>query len=275
MAAETLRSTDPEPMVRVRDLVKEFATPDGGIVRALDGLSFDVRPGEFVAVTGQSGCGKTTLLRVLLGLVPATSGRLEVAGRPVEGCAHQRAMVFQNAELLPWRSALGNVEMGLETKGVPRDERRRIARRTLDMVGLAGVETRRPDQLSGGMKQRVGLARALAVDPDLLLMDEPFGALDAHTKETLQAELIRLHEEMRKTILFVTHDLDEAVLLSDRVLVLSPVGRLAEIVAIPIPRRRLDPERIRATPLFAEKRYLIWQTMKRLEDEARATRVPA
>jgi NitT/TauT family transport system ATP-binding protein len=275
MAAEPLRSTNPDPMVRVCDLVKEFVAPEGEIVRALDDISFDVAPGEFVAVTGQSGCGKTTLLRVLLGLVPATAGRLEVAGRAVQGCAHQRAMVFQNAELLPWRSALGNVEMGLETKGVPRDERRRIAWRTLDIVGLAGVETRRPDQLSGGMKQRVGLARALAVDPDLLLMDEPFGALDAHTKEALQAELIRLHEQMRKTILFVTHDLDEAVLLSDRVLVLSPTGRLAEIVEIPIARRRLDPERIRATPLFAERRYHIWQTMKRLENEARATKVPA
>src|SRR3546814_5421712 len=125
-------------------------------------------------------------------------------------------MVFQHAELLPWRSALGNAELGLETMGVPKAERREIARRSLRLVGLADAEGRRPDQLSGGMKQRVGLARALAVDPDVLLMDEPFGALDAHTREGLQAELIRLHEEVRKTIIFVTHDLDEAVLLADR-----------------------------------------------------------
>jgi NitT/TauT family transport system ATP-binding protein len=137
------------------------------------------------------------------------------------------------------------------------------------VVGLAGADARRPDQLSGGMRQRVGLARALAVEPDLLLMDEPFGALDAHTREALQAELIRLHEEMRKTVVFVTHDLDEAVLLADRVMVMSPVGRLAEVVDIPIPRRRSDPQRIRTTPLFAEKRYHIWQTMKRVESETR------
>jgi len=259
-----------EPMVRVRDLVKEFETPEGHAIRAIDCVSFDVAPGEFVSVTGQSGCGKTTLLRLLIGLVPASAGRIEVAGEGVRGCAHNRAMVFQNAELLPWRSALGNVEMGLETKGIARDERRRAARHYLGVVGLAGAEARRPDQLSGGMRQRVGLARALAVDPDLLLMDEPFGALDAHTREALQAELIRLHEEMRKTVVFVTHDLDEAVLLSDRVLVLSPVGRLAEVVDIPIPRRRLDPQRLRATPAFGELRYQVWQTMKRLEGETRA-----
>ena len=257
------------PMVRVRNLMKEFVAPEGGLFRAVDDVSFDIAPGEFVALTGQSGCGKTTLLRMLLGLVPASSGLLEASGRAVKGCDHKRAMVFQQAELLPWRSALANVELGLETKGVPRDERRRIARQCLELVGLAGAELRRPDQLSGGMRQRVGLARALAVDPDLLLMDEPFGALDAHTREGLQDELIHLHEEMKKTVVFVTHDLDEAVLLADRVLIMSPAGRMAEMIEIPIPRRRSDPERIRATPQFAELRYHIWQTMKRLESETR------
>jgi NitT/TauT family transport system ATP-binding protein len=240
-------------MVRARDVGREFASPDGGVVRAVDGVSFDIAAGEFVAITGQSGCGKTTLLRMLLGLMPRTSGELEASGRPVLGCDHKRAMVFQNAELLPWRSALANVELGLETKGVPAAERKRIARRYLELVGLSGAEARRPDQLSGGMRQRVGLARALAVDPDLLLMDEPF----------------RLHEQMRKTVVFVTHDLDEAVLLADRVFVMSPAGRLAEIVAIPIPRPRSDPELIRTTPLFTEKRYHIWQTMRRLEMASR------
>ena len=259
-----------EPIVRVRDLVQEFEQPDGSAVRILDRITFDVAPGEFVALTGQSGCGKTTLLRLLLGLNAATAGLLEAAGQPIRGCDHRRAMVFQHAELLPWRSAIGNVALGLETKGVARHEREQIARRYLELVGLGAAGTRRPDQLSGGMRQRVGLARALAVDPDVLLMDEPFGALDAHTRESLQAELIRLHEQVRKTVIFVTHDLDEAVLLADRVMVLSPRGRLAEIVAIPIPRPRSDPELIRTTPLFVEKRYHIWKLMQRLEAEALA-----
>ena len=258
-----------EPMVRARDVVREFDAPDGARVRAVNGVSFEIAAGEFIAITGQSGCGKTTLLRILLGLMSKTSGVLEVSGRAVQGCDHKRAMVFQNAELLPWRSALGNVELGLETKRVAAKERKAIARHYLELVGLSGAELRRPDQLSGGMRQRVGLARALAVDPDLLLMDEPFGALDAHTREGLQAELIRLHEEMKKTVVFVTHDLDEAVLLADRVFVMSPWGELAEIVEIPIPRPRNDPELLRTTPLFIDKRYHIWQTMKRLEAEGR------
>jgi NitT/TauT family transport system ATP-binding protein len=252
-------------MVRARDVVRDFITPEGDTVRAVNRVSFDIAPGEFIAITGQSGCGKTTLLRILLGLMSKSSGELEVSGLPVRGCDHKRAMVFQNAELLPWRGALANVELGLETKGVPAAERKRIARRYLELVGLTGAESRRPDQLSGGMRQRVGLARALAVDPDLLLMDEPFGALDAHTRESLQGELIRLHEEMKKTVVFVTHDLDEAVLLADRVFVMSPWGELAEIVEISIPRPRSDPGLIRTTTLFADKRYHIWQTMKRLE----------
>lgn len=267
---------DGGPILRVRDVVYVVETPEGASLRILNGITFDVARGEFIALTGQSGCGKTTLLRLLLGIGTATSGVMESAGKPIDGCDHHRTMVFQNAELLPWRSALDNVALGLETKGVARKERQEIARRYLDLVGLGAAEARRPDQLSGGMKQRVGLARALAVNPDLLLMDEPFGALDAHTRESLQAELIRLHEQMKKTIIFVTHDLDEAVLLADRVMVLSPRGQLAEIVDIPIPRPRNDPELIRTTPLFGEKRYHIWKLMMRLESEAAAAvRVPA
>jgi NitT/TauT family transport system ATP-binding protein len=263
------------PMVQARHLTKDVVSPEGAELRILDGLSFTIAPGEFIALTGQSGCGKTTLLRILLGLDTATSGQLEAAGKPVRGCDHKRAMVFQHAELLPWRTALRNVEMGLETKGVPAAKRRDVAEHYLALVGLSDAAARRPDQLSGGMRQRVGLARALAVDPDVLLMDEPFGALDAHTREGLQAELIRLHEKVRKTIVFVTHDLDEAVLLADRVFVLSPAGRLAEIVEVPIPRPRADPQLIRTTREFGELRYKVWTTMKELETEARSAVRPS
>jgi NitT/TauT family transport system ATP-binding protein len=259
------------PMVKAVHLQKDVMLSEGTALRILNDLSFEVAASEFIALVGQSGCGKTTLLRVLLGIVPVTSGVIEVAGRQVRGCAHNRAMVFQNAELLPWRSALRNVEMGLETKGVPAKQRHAIAEHYLNLVGLSCAADRRPDQLSGGMRQRVGLARALAVDPDLLLMDEPFGAVDAHTREALQAELIRLHEQMRKTVVFVTHDLDEAVLLADRIFVLSPAGRLAAIIKIPIARPRSDPELIRSSPDFGELRYRVWATMRQIQNETRSS----
>jgi len=258
-------TTGSRQLMQVRNLCKDYPGKDGSTRRILNDISFDVTAGEFIVLTGQSGCGKTTLLRILMGLMGATSGTLEASGKPIRGCDSKRAMVFQNAELLPWRSALRNVELGLETQGVPQAERERIARRQLELVGLTAAANKRPDELSGGMRQRVGLARALAVDPDILLMDEPFGALDAHTRETLQNELLRLQAEMRKTVIFVTHDLDEAVLLGDRVFVLSPIGTLADIIDVPLPRPRLEPELLRTTKEFAETRYRIWQSMKRLE----------
>ncbi len=260
--------------VRARGLTKQFQVEAPGrdrTVRALDAVSFDVHEGEFVALTGRSGCGKTTTLRIIMGLEQASSGTVEVGGRRVERCGHDRGMVFQHAELLPWRSALANVEFGLEVKGVAADERRRIAMRCLERVGLGQSVDRRPDQLSGGMKQRVGLARALAIDPDVLLMDEPFGALDAQTRESMQAELIGLHEQTRKTVIFVTHDLDEAVLLADRVFVFTPHGRLHETVDIRIPRPRGDPVAIRGAEEFQGKRYHIWSSLKALDDHAART----
>jgi NitT/TauT family transport system ATP-binding protein len=256
------------PLIHAHSVCKEFGKGDSRL-RILDEISFDVRPGEFIILTGQSGCGKTTLLRILMGLMRQSSGTIEVGGKAVRGCDSKRAMVFQNSELLPWRSALRNVELGLETQGVPRARRLEVAREKLALVGLEGAEHKRPDELSGGMRQRVGLARALAVDPDVLLMDEPFGALDAHTRESLQNELLRLQAEMQKTVIFVTHDLDEAVLLGDRVIVLSPIGTLAEIIDIPLPRPRLEPELLRTTKEFADTRYKIWQSMKRLENLTR------
>ncbi|MGE0626248.1 MAG: ABC transporter ATP-binding protein [Hyphomicrobiaceae bacterium] len=251
--------------VSVRDLAKQFPIKVGGrarIVHALNGVSFDVADGEFIALTGRSGCGKTTTLRIVLGLEQATEGTVKVGGRLVTGCGYDRGMVFQHAELLPWRTAVENVEFGLEVKGIAKAERRRIALQALELVGLGDSVDRRPDQLSGGMKQRVGLARALAIDPEVLLMDEPFGALDAQIREDMQVELIRLHEQTRKTVIFVTHDLDEAVLLADRVFVFSPKGVIEEIVNIDIPRPRTDAVAIRGSEEFQKKRYHIWRLLK-------------
>ena len=207
-------------------------------VQALDRVSFTVRDGEIVALIGPSGCGKTTALRVAMGLDPANSGRVTVDGREVRGCGHDRGMVFQHAELLPWMNAMQNVMFGLEMKGVRGKQLRETAEKYLDLVGLGNSKNRRPHQLSGGMKQRVGIARALAIDPKVLLMDEPFGALDAQTRETLQVELLEIHARTKKTILFVTHDLDEAVRLGDRIAIMRDghivqVGTREEIILHP------------------------------------------
>src|SRR5215211_3724343 len=203
-------------------------------VQALSHVNFTVDDGEIVALIGPSGCGKTTALRVAMGLETASGGKVVVDGREVRGCGFDRGMVFQFAELLPWLSAMQNVMFGLEMKGMRGAELRDTATRYLELVGLSDSLNRRPHQLSGGMKQRVGIARALAVDPKVLLMDEPFGALDAQTRETMQAELIDIHARTKKTILFVTHDLDEAVLLSDRVVVMQH-GSVHEIMHVPLP----------------------------------------
>jgi NitT/TauT family transport system ATP-binding protein len=260
------------PKVRVRSLTKKYQVGSGRgmqVVHALNGVSFDVAEGEFVALTGRSGCGKTTSLRIILGLEEQTSGTVEIAGREVNGCGYDRGMVFQHAELLPWRTAIENVEFGLELKGMPKSERRAIAFNMLDLVGLKHSANRRPHQLSGGMKQRVGLARALSTDPDVLLMDEPFGALDAQIREEMQTEVIRLHEKTGKTVIFVTHDLDEAVLLSDRIMVFSPQGRIHEVVDVNIPRPRSDPVAIRGSEEFQNKRYHIWRLLKLTDAPAR------
>ena len=229
-------------------------------VQALDRVSFAVRDGEIVALIGPSGCGKTTVLRVAMGLDPANSGRVTVDGREVRGCGHDRGMVFQHAELLPWMNAMQNVMFGLEMKGVRGKQLRETAERYLDLVGLGNSKNRRPHQLSGGMKQRVGIARALAIDPKVLLMDEPFGALDAQTRETLQVELLEIHARTKKTILFVTHDLDEAVLIADRIVVMQS-GRVDDIVEVPLSRPRGDLSIVRGLPEFNEVRYKIWRML--------------
>src|SRR6266853_565283 len=234
-------------------------------VQALSRVSFTVQDGEIVALIGPSGCGKTTALRIAMGLESASAGRVTVDGRELKGCGHDRGMVFQHAELLPWLSAMQNVMFGLEMKGMRGAELRDTATRYLDLVGLGDSRDRRPHQLSGGMKQRVGIARALAIDPKVLLMDEPFGALDAQTRETMQDELMRLHERTRKTILFVTHDLDEAVLVADRIAVMRE-GRVQEMMDVPLPRPRGDLGIARGTKEFADTRYRVWKALHEPDD---------
>jgi len=249
--------------VSFHDVSKRFTLRvDGEVhhVQALDRVSFTVKDGEIVALIGPSGCGKTTALRVAMGLDPSNGGRVTVDGREISGCGHDRGMVFQHAELLPWLSALQNVMFGLEMKGIRGAQLRDTAEKYLQLVGLKDSQNRRPHQLSGGMKQRVGIARALAIDPKVLLMDEPFGALDAQTRETMQAELLDIHDRTGKTILFVTHDLDEAVIIADRIVVMKN-GRVQEIMNVPLKRPRPDLGLVRGMSEFAETRYKVWRAL--------------
>ncbi|MCI2417402.1 ABC transporter ATP-binding protein [Saccharopolyspora sp. K220] len=237
-------------------------------VDALSDVSFEVAAGEIVALTGHSGCGKTTLLRIIMGLETATSGTVTVGGRPVDGCDPKCGIVFQHAELLPWRTARGNVEFGLQARGMGRAERREVADRCLELVGLSHAADRRPDELSGGMRQRVGIARALAIDPELLLMDEPFSALDAQTRETMQAELLDIQERTGKTIIFVSHDLDESVLLADRVVAMLPnPGRVQEVLDTSLDRS-LPIEQRRGSTRFMQRRHELYQLIHGKRDLA-------
>jgi NitT/TauT family transport system ATP-binding protein len=234
---------------------------------ALDDVNFIVGRGEFVTIVGPSGCGKSTLLMLVAALLPPSSGTIRLNGRAMTAPGSDRALVFQDFALLPWRNVLRNVELGLELKGMTLDKRRALARRYIAMVGLRKFERHYPHQLSGGMRQRVGIARALSVEPEILLMDEPFGALDAQIRQVMGEELLRIWERDRKTILFVTHDIDEAIYLADRVIVMSASpGRVIREIAIALPRpRRLD---IRNTPAFAVHRQAIWDL---LEEQVRSS----
>jgi NitT/TauT family transport system ATP-binding protein len=244
-----------------RNVNLTFRPPNRGPVRALQNFDIDVREGEFLSIVGPSGCGKSTFLNVLLGLLKPDSGDLRMHGKPITGPGTDRAMVFQEFGLLPWRTVQHNIELGLELKGMANDARRTISEPLIEMVGLTGFEGHYPHELSGGMKQRVGLARALATDPDVLLMDEPFAALDAQTRDLMQIELLRIWNAARKTVLFVTHQIDEAIYLSDRVVVMTKrPGRAKKIFAIALPRPR-DYE-MRVTPEFNELKLEIWNQLK-------------
>jgi NitT/TauT family transport system ATP-binding protein len=228
---------------------------------ALAGISLEIDSGEFVVIVGPSGCGKSTLLDLLGGLSEPDIGRILIDGEPVRGPGRDRGIIFQQYALLPWRTALGNVEFGLEATGVPRAERAGRARDFLDLVGLAEFADRHPHELSGGMKQRVAIARSLAYDPDILLMDEPFAALDAQTRESLQDELLRIWQRTGKTILFITHSIDEAVYLGQRVAVLtSRPGRIKSVIDIDLPHRD-EADDVRSTTEFARYRHEIWDLL--------------
>ncbi len=224
--------------LEIDGLRKVFKTDDDEVV-AIDDFSINVKKGELVSLLGPSGCGKTTILRLIAGLIEPSGGKMRVAGNLVSGPGSDRGMVFQEFALFPWRSVRKNIEFGLELSGVPKAERKSRANEYLEMVGLERFADSRIHELSGGMKQRVGIARALANDPEVLLMDEPFGALDAQTRNIMQKELLKIIEKTDKTILFVTHSVDEAVFLSDRIVLLTKrPGRIKEIIDVPWPRPR-------------------------------------
>jgi NitT/TauT family transport system ATP-binding protein len=225
--------------IRLERATRRYRDRSGGVREALSEISLEIEAGEFVCLLGPSGCGKTTLLNLVAGFDRPTAGRILVHGREVAAPDPSRMCIFQSYALYPWRSVLGNIEYGLEVRGVPRAERQRVAAEYLRLVGLEGFASHHPHQLSGGMQQRVALARALAVDPEILLMDEPFGALDALTRMRLQDEIARIALQRTKTILFVTHDVEESVFLADRIVVMAPSpGRVQRIFPVRLKRPR-------------------------------------
>jgi NitT/TauT family transport system ATP-binding protein len=257
------------PKIAIRDVAKSFPTPDGERYQALGSVSFDVLPGEFVSVVGPSGCGKSTLLRLVAGLAAPDAGELLVDGRPVHGVDRRLGFVFQQDALLSWRTVYENVALGLRIRKLPQAEVRERVSEWLVRVGLRGFERYYPARLSGGMRKRVAIAQTLCYEPDVILMDEPFAHLDVQTRYYVEEDLMRLCVDGQRTILFVTHDLDEAIGLSDRVVVLSagPSSRVrtTERVEIPRPRNLLE---VRADPRFAALSRHLWQQL--FEEVSRA-----
>jgi len=233
-----------------------------GSVVAFRNVDLQIRNQEVLCVVGPSGCGKTTLLRCIGGLLAPSSGQVLIDGQAVDCPREGVAIVFQHFGLLPWKSVVDNVAFGLRIAGTPREVITQRLDHYIQLVGLAGFETHYPYQLSGGMQQRVGLARALAIDPEILLMDEPFASVDAQTREVLQEELLQLHERERKTMIFITHSIDEAIILGDRVAVMaSRPGRIKEILTVDFARPR-DPAAVRAQSRYTELRNHIWEELR-------------
>lgn len=238
---------------------------------ALSNINLDIKNGEFFTIVGPSGRGKSTLLDLLAGLSEPTSGELLIDNQPVRGTGLNRGIVFQQYALFPWKTALGNIEFGLEAKGVAKKERNDIAKEYLSLVGLSRFAKHYPHELSGGMKQRVAIARSLAYDPEILLMDEPFAALDAQTRDSLQIELLGIWEKTKKTIIFIAHGIDEAVFLGQRVAIMtSRPGKIKQILDIPFTIHNRD-EHLRSHPQYAELREKVWSHLRQEVMKAQAT----
>lgn len=254
-------------IIEAQHVGKTYRAERGKELTVLRDISFTLHEGEIVAILGRSGAGKSTFLRILAGLVPASSGTVTYRGTDITGPNPGVGLVFQTFALMPWLTVQANVELGLEARGVPREERRRAALQAIDAIGLDGFENAYPKELSGGMRQRVGIARALAVSPDLLLMDEPFSALDAQTRIIMQEELVSLWEKTKLTTLYVTHNIEEAVMLADRVILLSRrPGKVKDILEISIPRAdREKPEHSAEIAGFIRR---IWEHISRDAKEA-------
>jgi NitT/TauT family transport system ATP-binding protein len=249
-----------------------YRPPRGRAVLALDRVSLEVQNREFIALLGPSGCGKSTLLYLIGGFLPAETGAIRVDGNPVAGPGPDRGIVFQHFALFPWKTVRGNILYGLERQGMPREEREKRALDFIELVGLSGFEDSFPSQLSGGMRQRCAIARTLAFDPKILLMDEPFGALDAQTRGLMQSELLRIWQRTPKTVIFVTHDVQEAVYLADRVAVMSArPGRIKTIVDTKFDKT--DPH-VHKAKAFVEKVDEIWDLVKDEALKAQGVRAP-
>jgi NitT/TauT family transport system ATP-binding protein len=248
--------------LQIRGISKTFMHKrTGAAIEALRDINLDIATGQFVSLVGASGCGKTTLLRILDGLIQPSEGEILLDGRPVRRPGPDRGFVFQSDALLPWRTVLDNVALGLEARGFGRKEARDRARPQIELVGLSEFQGYFPAEISGGMRQRVNLARALAVDPEVLLMDEPFASLDAQTREIMQGELLRIWNAERKTVVFVTHQIDEAAYLSDRVVVLTTrPGRIREVVDMDLPRPRAL--QVKRTAEFVQRVDHIWRLIE-------------
>jgi len=248
-------------MISVENVEKSFVTPSGGRLTVLKDVNLEVRRGEFFSIVGPSGCGKTTLLRIMAGIINHDYGKVFIDGNEIKGPSKDVGFVFQTFNLLPWRTVLKNVEFALELRGVPSGERRQRAQKYLKLVGLEGFENYYPRQISGGMQQKVSIARALAIEPKVLLMDEPFANLDAQTREYMQEELLKIWRETKKTIVFVTHNIEEAVFLSDRVAVFSTrPGMVMDVLEIALPRPRTED--VKMDVRFMKYRSYIWDKIR-------------